>query len=122
MNDSPLNPVDFFNELGSLHDCIMEQLFWDSAAREITINVDDLNANFDGLPEYQGKKAASIQFKGVQNIQWNCDAAKGDLQRIYKLKMYKIDKSENYGLMLHISPSGQLSFDCQSVRILERNE
>ena len=119
MKNSSFDPVPFFRELGGLHDSEIHHLTWDAAAGAIKLDLDDLNANFDRLPEYQGKRRGAIVFAKVENILWNCDAIKGDVQRIYKLVMRKKDDSEKYELMLRISPSGQLSFDCESVEIID---
>lgn len=122
MNQSLVDPVFFFNDLGDLHDAKIDQITWSVAARTITLDVDDLNANFDGLPEYGGKKKASITFCEVENILLNCDARKDDTQRIYALEMLKKGDSGKYELMMRISPSGRLSFDCYSVKIADTGD
>ena len=117
MNRLILDPINFFNDLGDLHDAHINSMTWDAAAKSITIMVNDLNSNFQGLPEYKGKEQAYVLFIEVENLLFNCDALGGDTQRIYALEMQKKADSEKYECMMRIFPSGRLSFDCCSVEV-----
>ena len=117
MNELIVDPVSVFRDLGALHDSKIDSVTWDAATRSITLDVDDLNASFDGLPEYPGKRQASIVFTEVENVSLNCDSLKGDIQCIYRLEVQKMDNSNGYKLMLRIAPSGQLDLDFETVKI-----
>ena len=110
-------PITFFRELGGLHDAKIVNITWNVFRRSATLEVDDLNANFYGLPEYSGKKHALIIFGEVEDMQLNCDAKQADKQRVYELEMLKDEGSKKYKLTMRISPSGQLNFMCEFVEI-----
>ena len=118
MNEPIVDPVSVFRDLGALHDSQIDRVTWDAATRSITLSVDDLNASFDGLPEYSGKQQASIVFTEVENLSLNCDSLKEDIQCIYRLETKKKDDLKGYELMLRIAPSGQLNFDFETVKII----
>ena len=104
------HPQKFFAELGGLHDADITQMSWNPTARLFKIDIDDLNANFDGLPGYQGKKPATLAFAEIENLSVNCDAALEDTQRIYKLEVEE-RASGRFAMSLRISPSGRVGFD-----------
>lgn len=119
MNESVVDPVSIFRDLGSLHDSQIDSVTWDAATRSITLNVDDLNASFDGLPEYLGKRQALIVFSEVENVSLNCDSLRGDIQCVYRLEMQKMNNPSGYKVMLRIAPSGQLNFGFKTVKIVD---
>lgn len=49
--------------LGDLHDCRIVRLSWDLASRTAEIMIEDIYANFAGLPEYRDPKAALLRFQ-----------------------------------------------------------
>ena len=110
MEQTISHPKKFFAELGGLHDADITQMSWDPIARLFKIDIDDLNANFDGLPEYRGKKPATLAFAEIENLSANCDAAFGDIQRVYKLEVEE-SASGKFVMSLRISPSGRIGFD-----------
>jgi hypothetical protein len=113
------DPVIFFRELGGLHDADMGSITWEIVTRTITLCVDDLNANFKGLPEYGGRRKATIIFKGVEDLLLNCDSIEGDVQRIFSLEGVKKPNPAKYEWVVRISPSGRISFACGSVHITD---
>ena len=64
------DPEQFFKERGGLHDSSIVEMIWRQETAELSIEVDDLNANFEG-PEYRGAQPAIIRFIGVQTF--SCD-------------------------------------------------
>ena len=114
------DPVIFFHELGDLHDARIESIAWETAARTITLCVNDLNANFLGLPEYGGQRKVAIIFNDVEDLLLNCDAMAGDTQRIYALEGSKKHNSMKSEWLMQISPRGRLGFVCGSAQITDR--
>lgn len=110
-------PMQFFDQLGGLHDAQIESINWDSNQRSISLRVDDLNANFEGLPEYGGRMHASIEFADVSNVQLVCDAFAGDVQRIYRINLHQRDSGKGYAIKMSISPSGEACFDFESLTV-----
>jgi len=43
---------------------------WSQDVAELSIHVDDLNASFQGLPEYAGTQSATICFRGIVSCDW----------------------------------------------------
>lgn len=110
-------PISFFDELGGLHDAQIESITWDSNQRSVSVYVDDLNANFEGLPEYSGQFHALIEFADVSNFQLMCDAFMGDVQRIYRIELQQRENGKEYAIKISISPSGEASFNFRSLVI-----
>ena len=111
------DPISFFEELGDLHDAKICRVEWILIDRVIVLEVDNLNANFVGLPEYQGRKQALIKFNEVESVQLDCDAVKVDVQRVYELEVGDDRTANRRKIALRITPSGQLSFFCASIEI-----
>lgn len=119
MTRSIVDPRSFFFELGGIHDAKIQKVAWDVLARTITLAVDDLNANFNGLSEYVGKREVSIVFSEIEDFQLNCDAIKSDIQRVYDLEIKtECDSGENE-LLMRISPSGRLRCNFKFVEIVD---
>ena len=111
------SPEFFFAELGGLHDADIRVITWNPEKRSVEIDVDDLNANFDGLPEYPGKRPAILAFGDVQNLALNCDGQQGDIQRVYRFKVLRNEISGQFEASLIFSPSGQLNFHFANVAV-----
>lgn len=112
-----IDPVSFFHALGGLHDAGIDQIRWDVTARTMTIGVDDLNANFEGLAEYGGQRQAFITFTEIEDVSLQCDARADDVQRIYRLEVTEENGAKKYRVLMRIGPSGRLCLDCRSVSI-----
>lgn len=67
------NPHDFFNDLGNLHDARIESIFWLPEERRLSISIDDMNSNFEGLPEYKGCQRGTVVIEGVIELDIGID-------------------------------------------------
>jgi len=56
------DPADFFARLGGLHDCTILAATFEVAGQRLVLSIDDLNWNFEGLPEYPGPRPAKLVF------------------------------------------------------------
>lgn len=117
MNNRIENPTVFFAELGGLHDANIDRTTLNFLDRSIEIEIDDLNANFDGLPEYSGKRPSVLIFDEVKNLEISCDGLPGDTQRVYRLELQKNADSGQVAALILISPSGRMSFEFGTVAI-----
>lgn len=112
------DPRSFFTALGGLHDADIARLTWEVAARSLSIEIDDLNASFYGLPEYKGRQPAKIIFSEVQDLAMNCDALDGDIQRIYRLQVEEMSGAPGqFSLEVLIAPSGSIGLRFRSVGV-----
>jgi len=100
-----------------MHDADIRQITWDVGARTVTLCVDDLNSNFEGLPEYGGRIEAKFTFEDIEDLLINCDSVKEDIQRIYRLEIFANQKPLKYGVLLNMWPSGRMSFVCNYVKL-----
>lgn len=111
------NPEIFFAELGGAHDARITNFSWDKFNKTLTIGLDDLNSNFLGLPEYQGKRPVAFVFAGVSTFDM-------DVQLINdQLNVYDIEvntANENYMFHIKCSPGGYFKYQCEDVQIFER--
>lgn len=112
-------PIFFFQELGGLHDAQIDCITWNPYQRLFSLCVDDLHANFEGLPEYTGRVHASIEFTDVSNVQLVCDAFEGDTQRIYRLELHQRESGGGYAMKMSMSPGGVACFNFRSLTMTE---
>lgn len=64
---------DLIRSLGGLHDAVLVMFSWRPIEEKLEIEINDMYANFYGLPEYVGPKRISFVFSGVKylDIQMN---------------------------------------------------
>lgn len=72
-----LNPVDFVALMGGFHDARINGIFFDVSKEALTLDFEDLNANYEGLPEYSGAAPGSLIFTGVTNFSIDVDSKEG---------------------------------------------
>ena len=117
MDNSIENPTDFFAELGGLHDADIGRITWNAEARSIEIEIDDLSANFDGLPGYSDKRPVVLKFNGLEELELRCDGLSADTQRIYRLEVRNNPDSRQASALILILPSGRLSFEFANIAV-----
>lgn len=64
-------PMLFFSKLGDLHDAKILLFEWNPIRGEIAFAIDDLYANFEGLPEYEGAQSVRLVLNGVSDFEVN---------------------------------------------------
>lgn len=69
-------PTLFFSELGNLHDARIRLFEWIPTGGEIAFVLDDLYANFEGLPEYEGAQPLRLVLGGVSGVEVNATSDK----------------------------------------------
>lgn len=111
------DPILFFREIGDMHDAIIDAIVFNISEKQLTMSVNDVNSGFCGLPEYLGKRKASLIFSEVARIELLCDISASDIQRIYDFDLFRETVSEAYSVMMKMSPGGHLSFKCASIEI-----
>jgi hypothetical protein len=108
----------FIRSLGGLHDAEIISLSWTPGQAEIRMSVDDINSNFDGLPEYEGLVPGVFVFSGVTDVGWAVDRPDPRM-KIYDWDVVPITggtRSE-----IKISPSGQLIIQCAAIVLAPNN-
>lgn len=114
-DESPLPaPASFFRDLGNLHDAVVTQVTWNPVLREIAIVVDDLYANFVGLPEYPGLQRASLNMAGVVRIQSDVTSDRFK-PRILDLEIEQTQPAVQIKVSVKFNSSGSLSIECSSI-------
>jgi hypothetical protein len=108
------SPASFFKELGNLHDAIVTQVTWNPVQREIVIVVDDLYANFVGLPEYPGLQRAALIMAGVSRMQSDVTSDRFK-PRILDLEIEQTHSAVQNRVSVKFDPSGSLSIECSSI-------
>ena len=106
--------ASFIQSLGGLHDAEATALVWTPAQAEIRISVADINANFEGLPEYEGKRPGTFIFSGVTDVVWSVDRPDSRL-KIYDWEIELIP--EGCISTIKISPSGRLVIHCAAIAL-----
>jgi hypothetical protein len=66
----------FLRELGGLHDAWISNVFVDAEQRALMLTIDDINANFEGLPEYK-QRPAILEFEAVTHVALDIDLSEG---------------------------------------------
>jgi hypothetical protein len=62
------HPDEYLAQRGGLHDTRIERFLLDAVRATLVFDVDDLDANFEGLPGYAGPCPARLVFSGVSNF------------------------------------------------------
>lgn len=60
--------VNYFAQMGGLHDVWINRINYYTAQRRLTIALDDINANFEGLPDYIGVEPCVLAFENVERV------------------------------------------------------
>ncbi len=105
-------PVQFFEDLGGIHDANIQKITWDKLKQELSLTLDDLNSCFVGLPEYDGLASAEIIFGEVVLLEVNLEIS-DDVNRIYDLTIVSMDKA--YEATIKCSPAGFLKCTCRTI-------
>jgi len=118
MRSKVADPVGYLAGLGHLHDAVIVGAQFDSDEHRFSLEVDDLNSNLQGLPEYPGLLPATIVFDGVRNLVLR-ELEKLELHgSIYRLTCSASETAhaqEACDVDLKIWPSGAVEFSCRAV-------
>lgn len=71
------DPIGFLAELGELHDVRIERIEYDTERRSLTLVVDDLNWNSEGLPEYPGPRPCAVVMDDVRALAIDVEDTEG---------------------------------------------
>jgi hypothetical protein len=107
-------PVSFFNELGNLHDARITEFLWSPDARVVTVTIDDLYANFVGLPEYVRLQPARVIMSNVSRVRMDVDSDRFPL-RIMDFEVEASGTDPELHISLTFDPSGSVQIECHSV-------
>ena len=110
------DPKKFFDSLGGAHDAQIMGFMWNKKAKELSIELDDLNSNFLGLPEYKGERPININFTGVLSLDMDAQIL-GDQLNVYDITV-DIEKSR-YHFEIRCSPGGFFKGQCEQIAILD---
>lgn len=104
---------EFIEEKGGLHDCVANGFSW-CEANCLEISIFDINANFDGLPEYPGPQPGLMIFDGIHSVEVDGITAKGGL-KIYEVKCGA--REDQIILEFMFSPSGRIAVCADNVSL-----
>ncbi|BBB68328.1 hypothetical protein UNDYM_4075 [Undibacterium sp. YM2] len=109
------DPAAFFLALGGLHDTRFHASA-NPSDKTLTLEIDDINANFLGLPEYPGKEPALFIFSNVAGLDMNYDVDDASNCRIYDMEIKTEWDARRSTMNISISPGGRLSFLFSTVK------
>ncbi|MFZ6875716.1 hypothetical protein ACO0LF_26920 [Undibacterium sp. Di27W] len=112
------DPVAFFLTLGGLHDARFHASA-NPADKTLTLEIDDINTNFLGMPEYPGKDPAIFIFSTVAGVDMNYDVDDASNCRIYDMEIKTEWDARRSTMNISISPGGRLSFLFSTVKRVE---
>jgi len=107
-------PASFFRALGNMHDARVIEFQWNPTQREMAIAVNDLYANFAGLPEYPGLQPVRLVVSGVCGIQIDVTTDKFPA-RIMDLEVEQPRSDSQLEIAVKFDPSGSMKICCGSV-------
>ncbi|MFZ6713095.1 hypothetical protein [Undibacterium sp. TC9W] len=109
------DPAAFFLALGGLHDARFHASA-NPSDKTLTLEVDDINANLLGLPEYPGKELALFIFSNVADVDMDYDVDDVSNCRIYDMEIKTEWDARRSTMNIAISPGGRLSFLFSTVK------
>ncbi|MFZ6642318.1 hypothetical protein ACO0LL_21525 [Undibacterium sp. TC4M20W] len=112
------NPAAFFLALGGLHDARFHASV-NPSDKTLTLEVDDININLLGLPEYPGKEPALFIFSNVASVDMDYDVDDASNYRIYDLEIKTEWDARRSTMNISISRGGRLSFLFSTVKRIE---
>jgi hypothetical protein len=107
-------PQSFFKELGNLHDSRIKEIVWSPGQNEVTIALDDLYANFVGLPEYPGKQPSRLVMSNIARIKMDVVTDKFP-PRVLDFEIEEVGSNLPLHVMLKFDPSGVIEIECGTV-------
>jgi hypothetical protein len=106
----------YFKELGYLHDARIEKITW-TITDSLSIEIDDLNSNFLGLPEYTGIVPATLVFEEISKCVLAIDMYHNDGSLdIYEL-LVKANSTYGFDIFAKFSPSGNMEITCKLITV-----
>jgi hypothetical protein len=116
-NSSIDTPDQYFRQLGGLHDSRIDDIIWTHRSAELAIRINNINANFRGLPEYRGEMPAVIRCSGVTSLHF--DIREMDtVMCIAELKVTRLDNSSLWRVQITTwSTISLCSVVCQEMSI-----
>jgi hypothetical protein len=92
---------EFLLKLVGLHDATLVAMNWQLETRTLEFVLDDLYANFGGLPEYPGRHRGIIKLEGISRIEFDVEATE-------RLKIFEMLPAEDRPdeVLVKLSPSG----------------
>lgn len=117
MNSTTENIPQLIESLGGLHDATLLKLLWRAADSCLEIEIDDLHANFNGLPEYQGPTKATFVFSQVTGLNLAVDLSTTGLM-LYGWK-FKKSGVPNYASEISFSPGGRVVVECGHIECVK---
>lgn len=117
MNSTTENIPRLVESLGGLHDATLLKLLWRADEKCVEIEIDDLHANFNGLPEYQGPTKATFVFSQVTRLTVDANLTESGLM----LYDWTFEKSgtPDYACEISFSPSGRVSIACGRIECVK---
>jgi len=70
-------PENFVREKGGLHDARINRVHFDTQARLLTLDLNDLDKNLEGLPEYRGARPCSLLLHNVKAFSLDVETGEG---------------------------------------------
>ncbi len=94
----------FLRNMGGLHDAVVRELVWEPSARTLTLRFDDIHSNFQGLPEYPGRRPGEIVLYGTIDVHIAIDSREG--LKVFEFLPVEGKQDE---ILVTFSPSGRMS-------------
>ncbi len=110
------NPGGFFEAQGCFHDTKVEQFRWLFKQKSLSLFINDLNSNFRGLPEYQGKMPVEIVLVGVNGFTAEI-SAEDEVLHIDEMSVTREPTGIGHTVSIRFWPDGHLGLRCDSVAI-----
>jgi hypothetical protein len=111
------DPGSYVDAKGGFHDCIIESLAWTPTQRRLEISIEDINANFLGLPEYAGRVPCVVGISGVDDFAMDVFSSADDRLRVYEASVSVV--AQKKVLKIAFFPSGSLEVSFENLTILE---
>jgi hypothetical protein len=94
----------FLRNMGGLHDSVVRELVWAPSARTLTFRFEDIHSNFQGLPEYAGKRPGEVVLHGTTEVHIAIDSR----ERLTVFEFLPVQGKENE-ISVTFSPSGRVN-------------
>ena len=116
MNTKIEDPKHFFDDLGNLHDARITEIHWEQRQKRLAISIDDMNANFSGLPEYKGCQPQTIILGQLEDFDFSVVGSEDNLN-IDEFNVSSSKSSSMISVEIKIWPHGTIKAKCQWIML-----
>jgi hypothetical protein len=99
-------------KLGGLHDARLTAMNWNIDSSSIDLIINNIYANFDGFPEYPGRRDGSIKLEEVSYVESYVEKIEVEKAENLKIFDFLVMSDSEIEILIKFTPNGHLCIRC----------